>query len=340
MMHLIAACSGFTLLSTESNDRTNIVSFHTERSLKLVIMAAAPARYRGRFAPTPSGPLHLGSLLTALASYLEARTHQGEWLLRIDDIDTTRVVPAATAQIQAQLEAHALHWDGTVRRQSEQLPLYATALNTLAETLGTYACECSRRELQEHALPGPWGPVYPGTCGRASARATADVATRLRVPDRHVTFVDLWQGTQRAQLQQDIGDFVLRRRDGVFGYQLCCAVDELSMDISDVVRGADLLGSTFQQLLIMQALGGVPPRYAHLNVLTDAYGRKLSKQNHANALDVAAASDNLLRCLRWLGQSPPASLRSASPRGVVEWALAHWRGPRRDPASPLQLAPL
>jgi glutamyl-Q tRNA(Asp) synthetase len=284
-----------------------------------------PARpYRGRFAPTPSGPLHLGSLLTATASYLQARSRGGQWLLRIDDLDQARCVPGTDALILRQLEQHGLHWDAAPRYQRQHLDEYRSALETLDRRGRLYACRCTRAQLQRSARPGPDGPVYPGTC-RELGLPHNEYALRLRLAPGQQRFSDPWQGgPQIRDLQRDVGDFTLRRTDGVIGYQLACAVDEQSQRITEVVRGADLLGSTFRQLQVMAALDDTPPCYRHLPVLQDARGLKLSKQNHAPSLDERQPATNLLRCLRWLGQHPPQDLNSAAPDEVLKWGVAHW----------------
>jgi glutamyl-Q tRNA(Asp) synthetase len=289
------------------------------------------ANYRGRFAPTPSGPLHLGSLLTALASYLDARRNQGEWMLRIDDLDTQRINPGAEAEILRQLETHALCWDGAVRRQSEHVDAYRSALESLTRKGLVYGCQCSRAVLAQTCLPGLDGAIYPGTCRELGLVGT-ELALRLRLPDQELRFEDAGQNLQRRNLAMDIGDFVLRRRDGVIAYQLACAVDEHAQGITDVVRGADLLGSTFMQLHLMQQLRLRAPSYRHLPVLVDSAQRKFSKQNHSLAIDPRQAGANLLRCLSLLGQSPPPALAKAEAREILAWALAHWsadRVPRR-----------
>ena len=260
--------------------------------------------YRGRFAPTPSGPLHLGSLLTALASWLDARHHGGIWLLRIDDLDRARCPKGMDATILRQLEAHGLAWDEAPRRQAQHLAEYRDALARLERDGLAYACACSRATLRRDAAPGPDGPVYPGTC-RDAGRETRGHALRARLPAIERCFDDTWQGRTCRHLAREVGDFVLRRADGQPAYQLACAVDEHVQRITDVVRGADLLGSTTCQLWIQQQLGIPAPRYAHLPVLVDARGRKLSKQNHAAPVEARAAVANLQRCLALLGQPVP-----------------------------------
>ncbi len=294
-----------------------------------VVNTKMPVRYRGRFAPTPSGPLHMGSLLTALASWLEARAQGGDWLLRIDDLDRERCPPGASTLILQQLEAHDLQWDERPRYQSEHLDDYDAALQRLIASGRIYACACTRATLQQHVRHGPDGPVYDGSC-RELALPYHGHALRLRVEDEDIAFVDGWQGSQTRRGTTDVSDFIVVRRDGIPGYQLSCAVDEVQQRITHVVRGADLLGSTFAQRHVLDALDLPMPAYRHLPVLVNATGMKLSKQNHAKALDSATAPKNLWQCLQWLGQNPPASLAGAQTHDVLTWALAFWK-PHRVP---------
>lgn len=280
--------------------------------------------YRGRFAPTPSGPLHLGSLLTALASYLQARTAGGAWLLRIDDLDTTRSRTEHTSTILRQLEAHALLWDETPRFQSEHRLEYETAFGRLQKRGLLYPCTCTRARLAREARPGIDGPIYSGRC-RGLQAIPVHAAWRLRVAAGAAELQDRWQGLLNRDCERDVGDFVVKRVDGVIGYQLACAIDEAAQGITEVVRGADLVGSSFRQLCLQRALELPSPAYGHLPLLVDGGGRKLSKQNHAVPLVTAHASENLYFCLNALNQSPPTALRGAPAPVLVEWARRHWR---------------
>ncbi|PPE72836.1 tRNA glutamyl-Q(34) synthetase GluQRS [Solimonas fluminis] len=281
--------------------------------------------YVGRFAPTPSGPLHLGSLLTATASWLQARARGGRWLLRIDDLDRPRCPPGMDAVILQQLEDHGLHWDGLPRYQTRCQAEYDAAMEHLLADDLAYPCSCTRARLQETSLPGPDGPVYDGRCRRQPPEPGKPQALRFRVGTGWLRFADLWQGGQQRRLETDVGDFVLRRSDGMTGYQLACAVDEQQQGITEVVRGADLLGSTFRQLALMQRLGRSAPAYAHGPLLLGSDGLKLSKQNHAAALQAQQAGPSLWHCLQTLRQDPPPALREAPPAEILAWGLAHWR---------------
>ena len=277
--------------------------------------------YRGRFAPTPSGPLHFGSLLTALASYLDARQAGGVWLLRIDDLDAPRCVPGATETILEQLQQHGLLWDETPYYQSEQQRTYESALDSLRTRGLLYACRCTRRILRQTALPGPDAPVYPGTCRDAQV-GDEPSALRLRLAEHVEEMNDRWQGLVRRDLQTQVGDFVVRRVDGQIAYQLACAIDESQQRISHVVRGADLLSSSFAQRTVARSLNLETPEYGHLPVLVDANGKKLSKQHHAPPIDGARAAENLRRVLRHLGQAQPPP--GASVNRIIESAISLW----------------
>lgn len=280
--------------------------------------------YRGRFAPTPSGPLHLGSLLTALASWLQARVSRGAWLIRIDDLDGPRCVPGSADQILRQLEQHGLEWDEAPRYQSAHVQEYLGALELLKGDACLYPCICTRAELAQSSRSGPDGAVYPGTC-RARAITSGRHTVRLRVGSERSCIDDSWQGLQCRNMETEIGDFVVLRADGVPGYQLASVVDEQALGITEVVRGADLLGSSIRQAYLFALMKLSAPGYRHLPVLVSPQGLKLSKQNHAPALQSSAASENLWRCLSCLQQEPPPELRRCPPGEILEWALAHWR---------------
>ncbi len=272
----------------------------------------------GRFAPSPTGPLHFGSLLAALGSHVDARHQGGLWLLRIEDIDPPREQPGAIDDILRSLEAHGLHWDGPVLRQSTRGERYETILDRLRDQGDLYACQCSRSELARAGVIDCLGPCR-------SAGHTHG-AWRLRSADAGIIhFHDRLRGELSEDIRRVCGDFVLKRRDGLYAYQLAVVVDDADSGITDVVRGADLLDNTARQCWLMQRLGLPRPRYLHLPLALSANGQKLSKQNHAPALDPACASDNLWQALACLQQSPPPGLRAAPPAEQLAWAVTNWR---------------
>lgn len=278
-------------------------------------------RYIGRFAPSPTGPLHLGSLIAALASYLDARAHQGEWRLRIEDVDETRCHPSHVDAILNTLEACGLEWDSPVVTQSTRKQRYAEALVLLRSKGLVYPCVCSRREIADSALSGIDGPVYPGTC-RFSAHAEAGNAIRFLVPTTRIAFVDRVQGQQSQALAQDIGDFVVRRRDGLTAYQLAVVVDDADIGVTHVVRGADLLDSTARQIALQQALDLPTPSYLHVPVLVNAEGQKLSKQTLATPIDTANPLPALRLALAFMKQPPCLEARTS--RELLLEAVGHW----------------
>jgi glutamyl-Q tRNA(Asp) synthetase len=282
--------------------------------------------YRGRFAPSPTGPLHFGSLIAALASYLDARAHGGVWLVRLEDVDTTRNVAGAADQILATLEAFGFEWQGEVLYQTRRLEAYAAALEHLKSNGVAYGCACSRKEIADSSgqLAVDGGQVYPGTCRSGMVPGRAVRAWRLRVNTEEIVFDDRIQGTVRQQLACDVGDFVLQRADGLFAYQLVVTVDDEFQGISHIVRGADLLASTPRQIGLQRCLGYPTPSYAHLPVASNAAGEKLSKQTLAAALDVGRASELLVDALTFLGQSPPPDLGKAALAEVWAWAFENW----------------
>ena len=286
--------------------------------------------YRGRFAPSPSGPLHFGSLIAAVGSFLEARSRGGQWLVRIEDLDPPRERPGAADDILATLDRLGLHWDGPVLRQSSRSAAYEAALRSLEAGGRLRRCFCSRAQLA--ALPENQCRTagdelfHPAQCLAPSGPGSP--AWRLRAPDREVEFVDRVQGRQRANVAQSAGDFVLKRRDGLYAYQLAVVVDDGAQAVTDVVRGADLLGSTARQIVLQQALGLPPVTYMHLPIAIGETGLKLSKSEDAPALSRSSASAQVVAALEFLRQSPPAGLGRAPLGEVWHWARAHWQ-PRR-----------
>jgi len=297
----------------------------------------APTRPRGRFAPSPTGPLHLGSLFAAVGSYLDARACAGEWLVRLEDVDRSREVPGAADAILHTLERFGLHWDGPVIRQSTRADAYEAALARLAAQGLTYACSCSRSELEAltPVMPGPDGllgpageraePRYPGRCRRGPARPDAPLAVRFRVENLSaVTVEDRLQGPLTQCVDASVGDFVLKRRDGFYAYQLAVVVDDAEQGITDVVRGLDLFDNTPRQQLLQRALGLPIPRYLHLPLVVDTAGTKLSKSRRALGADASAAPPILAELLTWLGHPLPAMLQRAPVAAQLDWAIRAW----------------
>ena len=282
--------------------------------------------YRGRFAPSPTGPLHFGSVVAAVGSYVDARAHRGEWLIRIDDLDRARTAPDAAADILRTLEALALTWDGEVLFQSARRDAYAAALEKLRQRSVVFACACTRREIGDAAVAGvDGGFVYPGTCRRGLALGRNARAIRVRVGEDKIEFDDALQGRISQDLAREIGDFVVARADGSFAYQLAVVVDDAKQGVTDVVRGADLLESTPRQIFLQRLLDVATPRYMHLPVATNAQGEKLSKQTLATAVDRSRPTTALMAALRFLGQAAPDALAAAPPRAALDWATENWR---------------
>ncbi|HVQ61236.1 MAG TPA: tRNA glutamyl-Q(34) synthetase GluQRS [Burkholderiales bacterium] len=280
--------------------------------------------YRGRFAPSPTGPLHFGSLIAAVGSYLDARRNAGRWLVRMEDLDRARESKGAADAILRTLEAYGFQWDDEVVRQSNRGAAYGAALDRLRSEGAVFPCACTRREISDSNLGGTDEPIYPGTCrnGLPPGRPTRSI--RARVDDAPIAFEDRLQGRTEQNLAREVGDFVVRRADGLFAYQLAVVVDDFEQGISDVVRGADLLASTPRQILLQRRLGYPTPRYAHLPVAVNAKGEKLSKQTLAAPLAPNDASSQLCKALRFLGQDPPRGLDSASISDLWGWAIGAW----------------
>jgi glutamyl-Q tRNA(Asp) synthetase len=333
--------------------------------------------YRGRFAPSPTGPLHFGSLAAAVGSYLDAKHHHGTWLVRMEDLDTPRCVRSAAEDILRTLEAFGLHGDEPVIYQSQRTAAYEEALRKLQAIGAVYPCGCTRKEIADSALNGIEGPVYPGTCrngipagreGRAwrvrtncmllppcrgkagmgveqwdNTASTPSLTLSLQgggdiVDDGIVQFDDALQGCISQNLGKEIGDFVVKRADGLFAYQLAVVVDDAFQGITHIVRGADLLDSTPRQIYLQRLLGLLVPQYLHLPIAVNASGEKLSKQTLAAPVDETHPARTLLRVLEFLQQQPPAGLAGQDVKSVLDWAMANWdatkmRGIRTLPAS-------
>lgn len=283
---------------------------------------AAP--YVGRFAPSPTGPLHFGSIVAALASYLDARSQGGRWLLRMEDLDRPREIPGAADAIRRDLEAFGLEWDDAIVYQSDRDPAYAAALDALIAAGRAYPCGCTRREIAAAGQQGLEGPIYPGTCRDGLPPGKTARTWRARVDAGNVSVTDLSQGDIHQRLDRDIGDFVLRRADQLFAYQLAVVVDDAAAGVTHVVRGADLLDSTPRQIWLQRQLNISQPAYRHVPLALDARQRKLSKRDHAAPANAAARSELLWEALAFLNQSPPVELRRAAGTGLRDWAVANW----------------
>jgi len=279
--------------------------------------------YVGRFAPSPTGPLHFGSLVAAVGSYLNARAADGRWLVRIEDIDRPREIPGSADTILQTLDAFGFEWDGAVERQSQRIELYENALEMLHARGLVFACSCSRSAIAAF-LPGEESR-YPGICRSGPTDPGQPIATRLRVEPGFVVFDDCVQGKFAQDVAQVCGDFVLKRRDGLHAYHLAVVVDDAAQGVTDVVRGADLLDSTPRQLLLFRALELSPPTYGHLPLAVDPTGRKLSKSHQSLAIESQSASLCLWHALAFLRQSPPTALQRAPLAELWSWARKHWR---------------
>lgn len=286
------------------------------------MLTSESATYVGRFAPSPTGPLHFGSLVAAVASYLQARVHAGQWLLRIEDIDPPREEPGATDVILKALDRYGFEWHGEVIYQSRSQEIHEAAVQLLLEGGLAYPCGCSRRDLAD-APRGRLGAIYPGTC-RNGCTAT-ETAIRLRTTDAPVSFVDGLQGLQSQNLEQESGDFVIRRRDGLIAYHLAVVVNDAIEGITEVVRGIDLMDSTARQIWLQQLLGYQTPGYIHIPVITHPNGDKLSKLTGAMGVPLDGRTNVLVAALVALRQEPPEDLRSCRLSEVWEWAIENWR---------------
>lgn len=276
----------------------------------------------GRFAPSPTGPLHLGSLVAAVGSYCLARQAGGRWLLRMEDLDAPRVVPGAADEILFALDKLGLHWDEEIVWQSRRVEAYRAAVERLRDQGQVFDCACSRKEILMSAPhPGEEGPVYPGTCRPGLPAGRKPRALRIIVPDRQICFTDGVFGPMQQVLSEAVGDFVLRRADGMFAYQLAVVVDDAASRINQVVRGADLLSSTPRQIFLHACLGSPVPEYIHLPLLTDRQGEKISKRHGVVSFDPKVNPSALIvRALSLLGQIVPEEIGKSAPAEVLEWA--------------------
>ena len=287
-------------------------------------LSPSDSGYRGRFAPSPTGSLHFGSLVAAVGSYLDAKRHHGTWLVRMEDLDEPRCTPGAADEILRTLEAFGLQSDEPVIYQSRRTPAYEAARHKLQTSGAIYPCCCTRKEIADSALYGIEGPVYPGTCRSGIPEGRDGRSWRVRTSNDPIEFHDLLQGDVSQQLESEIGDFVVKRADGLFAYQLAVVVDDAFQGITHIVRGADLLDSTPRQIHLQRLLGLPTPQYMHLPVAVNEAGEKLSKQTLAAPVDETHPVKTLIRVLDFLKQRPHAELVETDVRTVLDWAIRNW----------------
>lgn len=281
--------------------------------------------YVGRFAPSPTGPLHFGSLVAAVASYCDAKANHGRWLVRMEDVDKPREMQGAADDILHTLHAFGFEWDGKVVYQSQRNALYQQAFQQLLDKKLVYPCSCSRKEIADSATHGIEGLVYAGTCRAGMLQHKTQHAWRVSVTDETLSFNDAIQGQQSQLLSRDIGDFVLKRADGLFAYQLAVVVDDADQQITHIVRGADLLNSTPRQIYLQQLLEFAQPHYAHIPLAVNSDGEKLSKQNLALPINKEHAPQLIFEALLFLGQNPPPTLKQNSLPEIWQWAIQNWQ---------------
>jgi glutamyl-Q tRNA(Asp) synthetase len=281
--------------------------------------------YRGRFAPSPTGPLHFGSLVAAVGSYLDAKHHNGKWLVRIEDLDTPRTIKGAANEILSTLNAYGLHWDEEIIYQSQRTAAYEEAFHRLKEAGVVYPCACSRKEIADSALQRGDELIYPGTCRNGIAQGKTARAWRIRVNDTTIRFIDQLQKNITQNLATEVGDFVVLRADGLFAYQIAVVTDDAFQGITHIVRGADLLYSTPRQICLQRLLGLTSPAYMHLPVAVNSQGDKLSKQNLARPVEINSAASTLFDVLMFLRQQPPTELQLSTPEQILVWAIANWQ---------------
>ncbi|ALR14693.1 tRNA glutamyl-Q(34) synthetase GluQRS [Vibrio natriegens] len=272
--------------------------------------------YVGRFAPSPSGPLHFGSLVAALGSYFQAKANHGAWLVRIEDLDPPREMPGATQAILEALQAYQLHWDGEVVYQSQRHHLYQAQIDTWLENGDAYYCQCTRKQIKQH------GGFYPGTCRDKNLK---EGAIRLKMTKPIASFFDLKHGTIQIPEQLVNEDFIIKRRDGLFAYNLAVVLDDIDQGVTEVVRGADLIEPTGRQISLYQILGQPEVSYLHLPLAIDNNGNKLSKQNHATAIDIDNPKPALLKAMTFLGFDIPEEIRASDITNILRWGSENWQ---------------
>lgn len=289
--------------------------------------------YVGRFAPTPSGPLHFGSLIAATASYLDAKANQGQWLVRIDDLDTPRVVKSSIPHILYQLEAFGFKWDKEILYQSQSQARYTQALDQLISQQHAFYCDCTRKQIFERDPQG----LYNGHCRNRGLTQSSRHAIRFKVPNQLTQISDLIQGHVSLNPAKELGDFVLKRRDGFMGYHLACAVDDLAQGITHVIRGSDLLQSSFAQSLICQTLAGKQLQYGHHPVAVNSEQIKYSKSAQSPAIDPEQAANQIWQSLAFLNQAPPDDLKHASLNEIWHWAITNWNLSQVPPKGKIEI---
>ncbi|ANQ17932.1 tRNA glutamyl-Q(34) synthetase GluQRS [Vibrio natriegens] len=272
--------------------------------------------YVGRFAPSPSGPLHFGSLVAALGSYFQAKANHGSWLVRIEDLDPPREMPGATQAILEALQAYQLHWDGEVVYQSQRHHIYQAQIDTWLENGDAYYCQCTRKQIKQH------GGFYPGTCRDKNLK---EGAIRLKMTKPIASFFDLKHGTIQIPEQLVNEDFIIKRRDGLFAYNLAVVLDDIDQGVTEVVRGADLIEPTGRQISLYQILGQSEVSYLHLPLAIDDNGNKLSKQNHATAIDIDNPKPALLKAMTFLGFDIPEEIRASDITNILRWGSENWQ---------------
>lgn len=292
-------------------------------NLDLILLSSQT--YIGRFAPSPTGPLHFGSLLAAVASYLEAKSQKGLWLVRMEDLDKPREIKGAADQILRTLEAFGFEWAGEIMYQSQRSDAYAQALESLKTKKLSYPCTCTRKEIADSAnMLGVDGVIYPKTCLNQPIKQNKALAWRLLTDNTTISFTDAIQGNISQNLGEQVGDFIVKRADALYAYQLAVVVDDAAQGVTHIVRGADLLDSTPRQIYLQQVLNLAPIEYAHIPVASNVAGEKLSKQTLALALDLNDASNLIWHALAFLGQLPPTDLKNSTLQEIWQWATEHW----------------
>lgn len=287
--------------------------------------------YRGRFAPTPSGPMHFGSLTTAVGSYLQAKANNGEWLIRIEDIDPPRIVKGATDSILRCLDKYGLNWDGPVLYQSSRYDAYRESINSLQKMQLVYPCSCSRKDIAETNINNSAMSVYPGTCRQGLQKDRQNISLRILTTNSDIEFDDLFSGHSKQNVETEVGDFILRRNDGNYAYHLAVVVDDHDQGMTEIIRGRDLIDSTHRQIFLQQLLGLNTPVYGHLPLVIDQRGCKLSKQNkNISSLLESDPLPILFQALVFLNQQPPEDLLTADLDSFWGWAIDHWQSQNID----------